>query len=128
MTERPKTVLVVDDEPEIRNLLEEIASQFECRVLQAEHGKAAWKIAQTERVHLLITDLMMPEQDGIETVQQFRRAFPGVKVIAISGAMDGLCLRMARMLGADATLPKPLHMQTLSSLIGEFLNGAVTAS
>jgi len=121
--DRPKTVLVVDDEPEIRELLQEIASQHECRVLQAEHGEAAWKIAQGEPVHLLITDLMMPERDGIETMQQFRTAYPDLKVIAISGRMDGPYLRMARMLGADATLPKPLDMETLSALIGEFLNG-----
>jgi CheY-like chemotaxis protein len=119
--DRMKTVLVVDDEPAIRDLLQEIASQYECRVLQAEHGKAAWRIAQTEPVDLLITDLVMPEQEGIETIQQFRRAYPTLKVIAISGSMDELYLRMARLLGADAALAKPLPMQTISTLIGQFL-------
>jgi len=122
MTFPDKTILIVDDEPEIRDLIEEVASPYECRILQAENGKEAWKIAQNQPIELLITDLMMPEQEGIETIQQFRRAYPELRLIAISGAMDGIYLRIARQLGADATLGKPLNLETISRLIGRFLN------
>lgn len=122
-TQPLRTVLLVDDEPEIRELLHEILNEHNCNVFQAENGKDAFQLSRNEKIDVLITDLIMPEQEGIETVRQFRQTYPEMKIIAISGAAD-VYLHMARILGADATLRKPLNLVAITSLLQRMLNSA----
>jgi YesN/AraC family two-component response regulator len=75
-------------------------------------GRAIAKLA-AEPVDLLITDLVMPGQEGIETIAQARREYPQMKILAISGFSSGEYLRMAKVLGANETLAKPLDLAVL---------------
>lgn len=126
-TKRLRSVLLVDDEPEIRDILREILDEHDCRVLEANNGKEAFQISRTEKIDILITDLLMPEQEGIETIRQFRNVDPDVKIIAMSGAPEPIYLHMARMLGADATLSKPLNLTAVSSILRRMLKRAPVA-
>ena len=69
----------------------------------------------------MLTDLAMPRREGIETIIEIRRRFPGVKVIALSGVFGGLCLEMARQLGADAALSKPVRIDMLRRTVDAVL-------
>jgi CheY-like chemotaxis protein len=91
------------------------------RVTEAADGKQALRQALAGGVDLVITDLVMPEQEGIETIRALRRGLPGVGIIAISGAFGGQFLKTARMLGADAVLNKPVSPGLLSVKVAEVL-------
>jgi CheY-like chemotaxis protein len=101
-------VLVADDDEPVRRFVARALRGAGCDVLEACNGREATRLTFSHDVDVLITDLVMPEQEGIETTRQLRRQFPSLGIIAMSGAFTGLMLEAARHLGADATLEKPL--------------------
>jgi PAS domain S-box-containing protein len=103
-----RRVLIVDDEPAIRGLLAEVLRGAGFDVLTAQDGREALERAAQASVDLMITDLIMPEVEGIELIAMIRRQVPALKVIAMSGLFSADMLRAARLLGAQATLTKPL--------------------
>ncbi len=109
---RPKRVmqrvLVVDDEEPIRYLLKEILESEGYDVETACNGKEAKRRLGEQPFDLVITDLIMPEVEGIEFIGAMRKERPGIKLIATSGGSCLDLLAAAHMLGAHATLPKPL--------------------
>lgn len=115
-----RTILVVDDEDGIRNLLQELLESAGHHAVVAADGREALKVlAQDEVVDLVITDLVMPNQDGVETVQEIRRRYPRTKIIAMSGAFGGQFLRTAELLGASATLAKPISAAGLIEAVNK---------
>jgi len=114
-------VLVVDDDPGVRDVIRSMLESAGYTVLLAENGKEAMKLLKKERADLILTDLVMPEQEGIETIKTLRREYPELKVIAMSGAFGGDYLRIASYLGAHATLAKPIQMEKLLALVRETL-------
>ena len=77
---------------------------------------------QTEKIHLVITDILMPEQEGLETIQALRQEFPEIRIIAITGGVGMLnFLPLARIFGAMQTLQKPFTLQQLSDVVREVL-------
>ncbi len=90
-------------------------------VTEAADGKQAMCQALSGRVDLVITDLVMPEQEGIETIQALHREAPEIRIIATSGAFNGRFLGMAKMLGADAALSKPFSPEALLAKVEEVL-------
>jgi len=111
------SVLVVDDEDQLRQLIREILEQAGYQVTEARDGKEAVLQYRLAPADVVIMDILMPEQDGLETTSTLRREFPNVKIIAITGSseMIGILsfLDVAKMLGAHRTLQKPFEMQTL---------------
>jgi CheY-like chemotaxis protein len=89
----------------------------------APNGRDAVSMLRTEQFSVILTDLVMPEQEGIETIKLIRRDYPDLKIIAMSGAFGGDYLRIAEYLGANRTLPKPINMETLISALETTLNG-----
>jgi CheY-like chemotaxis protein len=94
--------------------------------VEAANGREAVKLYHQLPADLLLTDLIMPEQEGLETIQTFRRDHPAVKIIAMSGggrinAKDFLVV--AKMFGAERTLTKPFATRELLSAIAELLPG-----
>jgi len=89
--------------------------------LEAAEGRGALREARSGKVDAVVTDLVMPEQEGIETIQALRRELPNVGIIAISGAFGGRFLRIAQELGADAVLSKPLSAGLLVAKVEEVL-------
>ncbi|NOS77709.1 MAG: response regulator [Nitrospira sp.] len=111
------SVLVVDDEDQIRQLIRETLEQAGYDVQEASNGKQGLERYRTKPVDLVIMDILMPDQDGLESIMTLRREFPASRVIAITGGSDMIgilnFLDVAKMLGARRTLQKPFDMQTL---------------
>lgn len=115
---RSIAILVVDDEPGVRAFLRQALEQAGYRVLEAADGGEALACCRRERVHLILMDLVMPEKEGLETIQELRRNFPQIRVIAMSGAPGGpIYLEAARHLGADNVLSKPIDADNLLQLV-----------
>ena len=114
-------IVVVDDEPGVRSFLRMALEQGGHRVIEAVNGKDA--ILQVRACHgdLVITDLVMPEQEGIETIRALRREMPGLGIIAISGAFGGRFLVLAEKLGADVVLAKPISQKKILATVAEVL-------
>ena len=82
-------ILVVDDEEGIRTLLRNILVREGHHVTTAADGVEALQVVDTQPVDLVITDLIMPEKEGVETISELRKRFPAVKIIAMSGGGMG---------------------------------------
>lgn len=118
------SVLVVDDEPSIRELLRHILERDGHLVTEAENGRKAVRALRDGGVDLVITDIIMPEQEGMETITEIRRTRPEVKIIAISGGGQRLSmdvLPMAERLGADLTIEKPFKPASIAAAVAELL-------
>jgi len=111
---KPK-VLIVDDEHEVRQFLRKVMQSGGYDTYEAADGKQAIRHLRTNPVDLVVTDLVMPDMEGLATIRAVRHDYPHVGIIAISGVHGGQYLRMARPLGADAALRKPLEPETLLS-------------
>ena len=111
------SILVVDDEDQIRHLIRETLEQAGYQVTEARDGKEALQQCRLAQADLIIMDILMPDQDGLETTSRLRREFPDVKVIAITGGSEMVgtlnFLDVAKMLGAHRTLQKPFEMKAL---------------
>ena len=121
------SILVVDDEGQIRQLIRETLEQADYHVTEACDGKEALRQYRLAPVDLVIMDILMPEQDGLETIATLRREFQNVKVIAITGGSDMIgilnFLDVAKMLGAHSALQKPFEMKTLLETVQAELQG-----
>jgi CheY-like chemotaxis protein len=116
-----KRILIADDEAPIRRLLRDYLGGLGYATAEAANGRDAVAQLGTFDPQLLILDLVMPEQEGIETLRQIRATNRTVKVIAVSGAFAGQFLRTAELLGANMVLPKPLNLQQLAKSIAELI-------
>ena len=115
-------ILVVDDEEPVRSYLRTVLEDGGYLVSEAGNGKEALRMAMSEPTDLVITDLVMPEQEGIETIQVLRRRAPEVGIIAISGAFGGQFLSTAKILGADMVLDKPVGADLLLTKVAELVS------
>jgi CheY-like chemotaxis protein len=109
-------VLVVDDEDQMRKLIRIILVQEGHSVVEALNGKMAIEQIKASGVQLVITDVVMPDMDGLELIRFIRKTSSQTKIIAISGAgREGpdLYLNIAEQFGADAILMKPFTSEQL---------------
>lgn len=117
-------ILIIDDDPGVRRMLVEMLRRDGYEVAEAEDGRAGMQRFREEPAALVITDVLMPEQEGLETLMQLRQASKSVKVIAISGGGrvgPDTYLNSALTLGADAILAKPFGRDELLSLVSKVL-------
>ena len=117
----PGRILIVDDEAEIRKLLRQFLESAGYSVIEAADGRRAVSAVDAGGVSLVITDLVMPEKEGIETIREMRQRHPDVKIIAMSGAFGGRFLKTAEMLGAHSTLLKPVRAEGLVRAVRDVL-------
>jgi CheY-like chemotaxis protein len=118
------TILIVDDEPEMRSMLQLIVGAAGYNVVVAANGHEAGLMLNSEKVALVITDLLMPDKDGLEVLSHVRKKFPDIPVVVMSGGgrmPHGEYLRMAKTFGARAVLEKPFENERLLKMIGELL-------
>jgi DNA-binding NtrC family response regulator len=118
--------LVVDDEEPLRRLLQVILVGAGFDVVLAANGREATRLLESEGVGVVITDVFMPEEDGIELVESVRRRWPRLPVVVMSGGSarhDPATIRAAA-LGADAILQKPFDRDDLLAAIGRVLDAA----
>jgi len=128
---RADTILIIDDEPMIRYLAARILDRAGYRTVSAANGIHSLACFRRERPALVITDLIMPEREGIETIRYILREGPDVPIIAISGGtLTGTAdfLAMARELGATAILRKPFEPIQLLLLVERCLGDAPATS
>ena len=119
---RSARVLVADDDADMRAWLRSALESAGHAVLEAANGKRAMDLMKREVVDLVITDLAMPEQEGIETIRQLRQEHPTLKIIAISGSLGKTFLPVAKILGAAAVLQKPIQLDNLLQTVQRLLN------
>ena len=112
------TILVIDDQEPIRSLLRAVLEGAGYQVLEASNGRRGLEVYRERSADLIITDIVMPEMNGLELILELTRSFLNVKVIAITGAMESNGgLNVAKLLGARQTFRKPLDMGRLLSAV-----------
>jgi DNA-binding NtrC family response regulator len=119
-----KRVLVIDDDDQIRSLLREMLELVGYVVVDAPDGKSGARLFRKQPTDLVITDIFMPEQEGLETIRELRRDYPEVKIIAISGggATGHLAyLPAAEKFGALRTFSKPFDLHEMLDAVRELL-------
>jgi len=110
-------ILVIDDEPSVRASIEQVLKLAGHKVILAAEGLEGVSRYRTELPDLIITDIFMPDQDGVETINQLRKLVPQVPIIAISGNPRGDVLSVAQQLGAVAVFEKPFSASELLSAV-----------
>jgi DNA-binding NtrC family response regulator len=116
-------ILIIDDDQRIRDLFRIWLERAGYEVYEAENGQKGVQLQQTTPVDLLICDLIMPVQEGIETITQFRNNYPEIGIIAISGGGKigpDSYLAVAEHLGAWRVFTKPVDMVSLVETIKEW--------
>lgn len=115
-------ILVIEDEEDIRKIYRGMLESTGHEVFEAPDGKEGMRLFRQMHPDLIITDILMPHKDGVETIRELRRDFPNVRIIAITGARGSFNrLPAARYLGAQHVLSKPFTMQELQSAVAEAL-------
>jgi DNA-binding response OmpR family regulator len=117
-------ILLVEDDIELREMLRIALVRKDYVVLEAENGREALIHFKPGITDLVITDLIMPEEDGLKVLMKIREMKPGIKVIAISGggkAGPGSYLNLAKALGADVIFSKPFSINDLTAKIEDLL-------
>jgi len=118
-------ILLVEDDRDLREMLKTSLSRRGFTVLEAVNGKDAIIRFKPAITDMVVTDLIMPDEDGLKVIMQFREKKPAIKIIAISGggkAGPGSYLNLAKALGADAIFSKPFSLNDLISKIEDLLN------
>lgn len=115
-------ILIIEDDPNMRSLLELTLRSAGHQVQSAPHGGEGLKCQAASPAELVITDIFMPEKEGLETIRALRRADPKLKIMAMTGLPDlGDPLTAARRLGANSTLEKPFQPHELLAAVQELL-------
>lgn len=121
------SILVIDDDEFVRSLVTRALAQEGHRVDVAPDGATGLDLYRSARFDLVVTDILMPGKEGIEFILELREEDPSIPVLAISGggvAGVSSTLQDARMLGADATLPKPFDVEALQRAVSGLLEGS----
>ncbi|MBN2655704.1 MAG: response regulator [Spirochaetales bacterium] len=117
-------ILVIDDDEHIRELINIMLEGEGHTVVQAEDGMVGLKKLEEETFDLIITDIIMPNQEGIETIVQIKGKTPGIKILAISGGGrigSTNYLTLAENFGVDRTMSKPFYHKDFVDCIRELL-------
>lgn len=122
-------ILIVDDDPVLRLVASEMLGQEGFEVREAEDGAVAVRLLEDEPADLVVIDMLMPNKEGIETIQEIKARWPGTRVVAISGGGKGMpsgyLLTLARSLGADAVYEKPLRALGFTDVVHAALRSEV---
>lgn len=120
-------ILIVEDDAELREMLALTLTRRKYTVMEAVNGKDAIVRFKPSITDLVLTDLIMPDEDGLKVIMKLRELKPSLKIIAISGggkAGPGSYLNLAKALGADAVYSKPFSINDLISRIEEMIGVA----
>jgi CheY-like chemotaxis protein len=118
-------LLVADDDADMRQSMRLLLERAGHEVELAADGAKALEAQRSHGCDVLVTDIFMGEADGIEAIRNFRREFPKVRIVAISGGTGSIrgesYLATATVLGADATLTKPFEVRQLLAMLQDFV-------
>ncbi|MCP4135936.1 MAG: response regulator [bacterium] len=119
-------ILVIDDDSKFRKMFRQMLEKAGYEIQEAENGGEGIKIYVEDPADLVITDIFMPEKEGIETIFELKRDYPGIKVIAISGGGktgDFRFLEYTKEFGVTEIFSKPFEKNVILGKIEEILNG-----
>jgi len=121
-------ILIIDDEPQIRSMLRLMLERDGYEVIEAPDGIEGIRVYRQNPADLIITDLIMPNKDGIGMIIDLKQEFPDVKIIAMSGGglnkPEGY-LKGAKKLGASCTLTKPIDREEMLRAVKNTLKGSM---
>ena len=118
-------ILIIDDEPHILLMLKKMLERAGYEVDLASNGKEGLALFQNKPSDLVITDIIMPEKEGLETIREMRRIQSGLKIIAMSGGGKISAenyLKTAKIFGASRIIEKPFSQQHMVSTVNELLS------
>jgi DNA-binding NtrC family response regulator len=117
-------VLLADDDDDLRHTLGQLLSRAGYQVIEVKDGVQATHTLEETHVDVLVTDLLMPHKEGLETISEAKKSHPGLRIVAISGGgrvrPEGY-LGMAKRFGADRTMQKPFTGEELVKVIAELI-------
>jgi len=119
------TILVIDDDEKIVEGFSIILAKEGYSILTGSNGNECLKLCGEQKVDLVILDIVMPEKEGLETIQDMKKRFPGIKIIAMSGGGKvgpENYLLIAGALGAQKALKKPCSREDILSAVQEVLH------
>jgi CheY-like chemotaxis protein len=118
----PRSILLIDDNDQIRDILRRRLEEAGYFVMDAANGREGLRQFRQTPVALVITDLLMPDSDGLEVTMTLRRESPHVKIIALTGGVGNLnLLEVAKLLGAHRTIMKPIEIAELLDVVQQML-------
>jgi DNA-binding NtrC family response regulator len=129
MERTSSTILLVDDDPDLIGALRNrfrTAEKGRWHILTASNGKEALEVVSRSGVDVVVTDILMPDKDGLELVMELHKAHPAVKIIAMSGGGPRIGtepLKFARQLGAHMTIEKPFEFARLVEMLEALTGG-----
>lgn len=110
-------ILLIEDDRDSREIMTEVLTAAGHEIVEASDGVEALSMARERRIDLVVTDILMPRKDGLETISELRKTFPALKIIAMSGSVQRLVgfehLRTATDLGAELVIRKPIDLEEL---------------
>jgi DNA-binding NtrC family response regulator len=116
-------ILLIDDDERLRRLLGRMLASAGHQVVEAENGRAALSILPACHPEIVITDVFMPEKDGIETVKEIREQFPEMKFLAMTGGgREERFYSLITTLAAADVLQKPFDTETLLGAVDRLLS------
>jgi CheY-like chemotaxis protein len=124
------TILIIDDNDDLRDTLVVLLEDEGYTTFVAHDGQSGVRMFDKTRPDLVLTDIIMPDADGIETIRQIRRLDPTARIVAMSGRSligNDYYLRMAKTLGAAEILPKPFEPDRLMRAVERCLQAPRTA-
>lgn len=119
------SILIIDDNIEIRKLLRELLEREKYQVFEASEGDEGINICRRQKIDLVITDLVMPGKEGIETIIELKHDFPDINIIALSGGGKigpRIYLEYAEIFGADHSFSKPISPRKLLAAVNELVS------
>jgi two-component system cell cycle response regulator CpdR len=117
-------ILIIDDEPYILLMLKKMLEKAGYEVDLAANGREGLELFVKESADLVITDIIMPDKEGLELILEMKKLSPELKIIAISGGgriSPESYLECARHFGAERVFQKPFRQQELVSAVGELM-------
>lgn len=116
----PRNILIVDDDPAVRQVTQAFLKRLGYTVEMAEDGHAAVRLFSKSTPDAVLLDMFMPGKDGLETITELKRLNPAVRILVMSGSGDEAynpCLKAARLLGARQIIKKPFLPTDLSAAL-----------
>jgi CheY-like chemotaxis protein len=117
-----RSVLLVDDEESVAKGFARVLAAVDYETSWAQNGKVASKMLEQSRFDAMVTDIFMPERDGLEMIREVHKLFPGMGIVAVSGGFGTVdvtqWLKLALALGASVALKKPIKSADLIAAVG----------
>lgn len=115
-------ILIIDDEPMVRDLFRKVLEAAGYSVAATASAREGLRLLRDRSFDLVLTDIWMPDMDGLEVTRTLRRDFPRIKIIAMSGGQQDVdYCSVARHLGAHASLLKPIALRRLLDTVAHLL-------